>query len=105
PILNEPDRILAAKVDVLETGVIERAQDCLRAGLDFEREPLIEWRTGHRRVSIVGVSRSHVVIENVPVPELAVAAEIQLSRTNPADRHADFVERRTGVKGALAALE
>ena len=43
------------------------------------------------------------LVEEVPMPEPAIAAEIKLAGTEAADGHANFLEAGTAIGGAFAA--
>src|ERR1039458_8520639 len=47
----------------------------------------------------MGITGADMLIENVPMPEFAIAAEVKLSARNSAHRHADVFQFR------LAAIE
>ncbi len=46
-----------------------------------------------------------VLVEEVPVPQAAVAADVQLSRADAANRHADEGEIVAAIDRRLASLE
>ena len=61
----------------------------LAVRFDADGEALIERRFRLGRMGIVAVAGADDLIENVPMPELAVAAEIELAGAEAADRHSD----------------
>ena len=77
------------KDDVGKAGPVEGAVVDLAVGFDAQGEALIERRFRLRRMGIVGVAGADVLVENVPVPEFAVAAEVELAGAEAADRHSD----------------
>ena len=50
-------------------------------------------------------ARAHILIKNIPVPQLAIAAEIKLSRADAAHGHADIFEFAAAQDFRRAALE
>ena len=44
-----------------------------------------------------------VSVEDVPVPQPAIATEVELAGANPADRHPDLGEVRAAIDLAFAA--
>ena len=53
----------------------------------------------------MGVARADMLIENVPMPELSVAAQIELAGADAADGHADLLQLGPAVDGRDAAGE
>ena len=111
-VLDERDRILTAEPDVVEARAIELPHRFSARALHAQREALLE-----RRARLRGMRVQHARsvqplarlrrVEDVPVPQLPVAAEVELSGADAADRHADPVELllRRAVGRRLAARE
>jgi hypothetical protein len=95
------DGVLAAERHVWEAGAVEG--DGV-AAVQVEREPLLDRRRhGPERVGVVGVLGHVQLVEDVPVPQRAVAAEVDLSGAQAADGHADVRQLVAAVDGWLAA--
>ena len=86
---HRADGVFAAKGYVGKAGPVEGAVVNLAIGFDAQGEALIERRFRLRRMGIVGVAGADVLVENVPVPEFAVAAEVELAGAEAADGHPD----------------
>ena len=102
PVLDAADRVLAAKRDLAPARTVERADLHLIALRDQQRKALIQRRGRRQRTGVMLRPGAHVPVEDVPMPQLAVAAQVQLPGTEAADGHADFVEFRSAVDGRLA---
>ncbi len=102
-VFHFADRVFAAEGNVGEAGAVERALFRLAVELDADGEALVERLVGLGRVGVVGVAGADDLIENVPVPELAVAAEVELAGAEAADRHADQGGFAAAVDLRLAA--
>jgi hypothetical protein len=88
-VVDEADRVLAAERDLLpRAATVERARGRRAAARDAQREALLERRFGRHRTRIVeaaavaprGVGGQ---VEEVPEPELPVAAEVELAAAEP----------------------
>ena len=94
-IFDRGDRIFAAKNDIGKADSVQRTLLGLTIRLNMEGEALIDRRLRLGWVGIVVVAGADDLIENVPMPQLAVAAEINLAGAEAADRHSD--QRRLGA--------
>ena len=54
-------------------------------------------------MGVVAVARADLPIKDVPVPELSIAAQVELAGTDAADGHADLLQLGAAVDGPLAA--
>ncbi len=93
-VLDLGNRVLTAKSNVVEAAAIKCSHDLVHA----DTKPLIERRSGLHGFRIVGRPSADLLVEDVPVPESAIASQIQLTRTQAADRHADPLEFRPGIR-------
>ena len=81
---HHADRILAAERDVAESRAVQRA----RFAVDGQCELLLDRRLRLRRMRVMAVAGADAAVEDIPLPEFAIASQIELAGTNPADRHA-----------------
>ncbi len=90
-VVDAADRILAGEVDFLPPGVVERAHVVAAGAGDAQRETLRKGGVGFQRFRVARAARTAVVdaVEDVPVPEAPVAAEVELAAADAAHRHAD----------------
>ena len=56
-------------------------------------------------MGVVMVAGAHGLVEDVPVPELAVAAQVELARAESADGHADLFQVLAAIDLAGPAVE
>ena len=101
-VLDAADRVLAAERDLAPAGAVQRADLHLIALRDQQREALIQRRGRRQRMGVVLRPGADVPVEDVPVPQPAVAAQVQLPGAEAADGHADLLEFRSAVDGRLA---
>ena len=101
-VFDAADWVLAAKRDLAPAAAVQRADLRLIALRDQQREALIQRRGRRQRTGIVLRPGADMPVEDVPVPQFAVAAQVQLTGAEAADGHADFVEFRSAVDGRLA---
>ena len=97
-ILHQTERIFAAKRNVGETVAIQRV------GLiaNLQGEFLGERRAGRHGFGIMRIpGAANRQVEDIPVPQPAITAEIELPRANAANRHANLVEFLAAVNRAL----
>ncbi len=99
PVFDRPDRVPSAEADVAKARAVER--NCPAA--DGQREALLHRRRHLHRLGVVRRVGADVFVEDVPVPEPAVSAEVQLTSADAADRHADRVQFGAARDGRLAA--
>ncbi len=86
-------------------GVLERADLALglAARLEPEDKAVAEGRAGlHWRGVMLGTG-ADMAVEDVPMPQPAIASEIDLAGADAADGHPDAFEVRPAVHGALAS--
>ena len=104
-IFDGADRIFATKRDIGEPGLIEPPRIRFSADRRPQGKTLFQRQIRIRRTGIVAVARTDDLIEDVPMPERTVAAEIKLPGTNPPDRHADLGQFGTAINFARSASE
>lgn len=100
-VFHGANRVLAAKGNVGKTGVIKRANILA----DCKREFLVQRRSRNDRPGIMLRPRSDGLIEDVPMPEAPIAAQIELSRADAANGHADKLEITATQNLRRAAVE
>src|SRR6185503_7798100 len=107
-VAHEADRVLAAELERAAEAMVEAAGGRDAAARHAQREALLERRGGRHRqrvVRAVAVAPFAVgwLVEDVPEPEAAVAAQVELAAGDAADRHADLRELRHPVRGSRRA--
>ena len=88
-------------VDRPQSGAAAPASVALAA--EEQRESLQHGAFPRRGVGVVAVAGADLLVEDVPVPEIAVAAEVDLAGAEAADRHADLGQFRAATDGPRAA--
>ena len=84
------------KRDVGEPCAVKRAHLVRLPALDPHGETLVERRLRSHRVGVMGLAGVIDPVENIPVPELAVATQVELPGADSADGHAD--QRQVGPR-------
>ncbi len=102
-ILDQPDRVLAAERDLRKARMIQGPKLGSSSRGNPQGESLLQRRVRLGWMCVMGAAGADLLIENVPMPELAVAAEIELTGTNAPDGHADLRQFRAAVDGRRAA--
>ena len=82
---------------------VEQSLLQLAAVFNAQDKTLIHGRHRWHRFCIMLGAGGNALIEDVPMPELPVAAEVELARTDATDGHADFLQVRAAIDRALAA--
>jgi type I restriction enzyme R subunit len=100
-VFHDADWILAAEAHVRKTCLVQRVATVA----NLQDKTLFDGRCGLHRTGVVVGAGAHWLIEDVPVPEPAVAAEVELSRANAADRHANVLQRLASVDHRRAAIK
>ena len=104
-VLDAADRILAAKRDLAPARAVERAD------LRPDRPPrpageaLSIGEAGVQRLGVVVRAGADVLVEDVPVPELPVAAEVELPAQMPPTGMPIFSSSGAAIDGRLAPGE
>ena len=104
-VVDVADRVLSAKANVGESCAVKRANLVRLPALDPHREPLVERRLRSHRVGVMSLAGVIDPVENIPVPELAVATQVELPRADSADGHADQRQTRAAIDRSLTAVE
>ena len=106
-VLDVADRIFAAEGDFgkeapwkLQAATTDPAS--VATTTKVNGKSLQHGALGHERMGVVGVARADLLVEDIPMPEIAVAAKVELARAEPADRHADLLQLVPAVDRAAA---
>jgi hypothetical protein len=104
-VLDQSDRVFAAKPHVGEAFAIQHADKGLAAGLNAQGKILLDRRRafGEHLVVLGPKAAVVVLVEDVPVDQAPVAGEVDLPGADPAHRHADHLQVVAAVEGALVA--
>ena len=103
-IFDPANRILAPESDAAETFLVQAAGLHLLALLDLKGKTLFDGRTRGHGVGVVRGAGVDRLVEDVPVPEPSVAAQIDLPGTDAAYWHADPAELIPFINGWFASL-
>ena len=102
-VFDVANRIFASEGDVAPVLAIQRAILGLAVGYDPQCESLLQRRSGLQRFGVMLRPSPDPGVEQVPMPELAVAAQVELSGADAAHRHPDLRQVRPAIHLALAA--
>src|ERR1039458_1572958 len=93
-VLDVADGVFAYKGNVVPVIPIQRAFLCLAPAYKPQRESLLQWRSGLQRFGVMLRPSADPRVENIPMPQLAVATQVELPRADTAHRHPDLRQIR-----------
>ncbi len=102
-VFDVGNRVFTDEGNVAPVRAFEGPLAGLAAGREPEGEAVIEGRGGPHRLGVMLGARADIAVENIPMPQFSIAAQVKLAGTYAADRHPDLVELRAAIDGALAA--
>ena len=102
-VFDIADRVFAGEGDVAPAGPVQRALLDVAPAPDPQRKALFQRRVRLHRLGVMRRPGADAGIEQVPMPELAVAAQIKLAGANAPHGHADLREVGAAIDLALSA--